>query len=111
VADPTAYLEGGPCNGTLHAITPNEADSGEIICKGGLYKNPEQGAHSHGGIVFKYAGKVPSTKPAITTPQALKGWQSLRKSINRGMPSALDYSQHRTTAALRELRRARKVRV
>jgi hypothetical protein len=44
-------------------------------------------------------------------PHALGGWKALRKSINKGMPEALGYSQHVTTRTLRSLAKARKVRL
>ncbi len=115
MADSTAYLEGGPCNGKTRTITPAEADAGQIYCKGALYQNPEKGLHHGPSIVFKYAGAAPSsgtgTGPNINAPQALGGWKALRKSVNKGMPGALDYSQHVTARTLRTLSRARKVRL
>jgi len=53
------------------------------------------------------------TQPSGTldAPQAMKGWQSIRKAVNRGMPAALGNAEHVTAASLRTLHRARKVRL
>lgn len=42
---------------------------------------------------------------------AHSGWQSLRKTFNRNMPSALRKSEKHTAAALRAISRGRKVRL
>lgn len=105
-----AYLVGGPCDGTTHTITAAEADQGEIVCKGGLYKNPYTGQHHNGDLVFKYAGKANTTGGAIKAAKAHHGWADVRKSVNHHMPAALRKSQHNTQAALRSLHRGRKVR-
>lgn len=46
----------------------------------------------------------------IKAPHALSGWKALRKSVNQGMPRALNQSQKARHAALRSLSRAHKVR-
>jgi hypothetical protein len=111
VADPKVYLKGGPCGGTTRTLTPAQADTGELTCKGALYKNPETGAHHNGAIVFDYAGDAPTVGGTLHTPHTHKGWQDMRHSLNANMPKALRSSQHTTTAALRVLARARKVRI
>lgn len=104
-----AYLEGGPCDGTTQRLPITNLNSYTITCKGGLYKQPNPPRNHGRDIVFAYAGKAASG--SVKAPQALGGWKALRKSINRGMPEALSYSQHVTTAALRTLSKSRKVRL
>jgi hypothetical protein len=104
------YLKGGPCGGTTRNLTPAEADTGELVCKKSIYRNPETGAHHGGAIVFDYAGDAPTAGGTLSTPHTHKGWQDMRHSINVNLPKALRHSQHTTSAALRALGRARKVR-
>ena len=108
-----AYLEGGPCAGTLHTITPAEGDTGTIICKQHVYKVVSPSQLHNGHPVFKDSGKVPAPPPptVLKAPHALGGWKQLRKSINHGMPAALDHSQHVNAASLRSLHRAGKVMI
>lgn len=111
MAADTAYLKGGPCHGTTRKITTAESDTGEIVCKGALYVN--QGEHRHGDIVFNYVGKAPSAAPPpkLKAPQALRGWRDMQRSVNTHLPAALHTSKRAHRAALRELRRASKVRL
>lgn len=106
-----AYLEGGKCDGVRHKITSGERTYGSIECRGGLYVITVPAKLHHGDRIFKYAGKAinPGTTGTLDAPQALKGWQALRKSINKGMPATLAHSQRVNKATLRTLRRARKV--
>lgn len=111
MATGVAYLEGGPCAGTTHKLTPAEADEGQLVCKGGLYTNPEQGQLHNGDVVFEYAGDAPGTPASVNAPRAHKGWHELRRSMNTNWPHALRDSEKLTRAALRSLHRARKVRL
>jgi hypothetical protein len=104
------YLKGGPCGGTTRNLTPAEADTGELVCKKALYKNPYTGAHHKGAIVFDYAGDAPGSGGSVKSPHTHKGWHDLRHSVNVNMPHSIRKSQHSTHAALRALARARKVR-
>lgn len=59
----------------------------------------------------RYANETSNVSPTLSAPHALGGWKALRKSINRGMPDALNYSQRLNKQSLRSLARARKVRL
>jgi len=59
----------------------------------------------------QYANGQNPPAGTLNAPQALAGWQSLRRSINRGMPQTLDHAQRVNGQTLRTLSRARKVRV
>lgn len=59
-------------------------------------------------IDLRFQGGPP---PTLKAPQALRGWSDLQRSVNRALPHALTGSQHARSAALRELRRARRVRL
>lgn len=113
MADVIVYLEGGPCDGTNHILTVAEGDEGTVVCKGGYYHVTNPVRIHNGDAIYAYAGKVPKPPPPPTlkAPHALGGWKALRKSVNRGMPDALHYSQGLNTAALRSLARARRVRL
>lgn len=108
-----AYLQGGKCDGKRHKITSGEKTYGSIECKGGLYLITTPPKLHKGDRIFKYIGKAinPGTSGSISAPHALKGWQALRKSINRGMPDTLSHSQRLSRATLRTLHRARKVKL
>jgi hypothetical protein len=110
----TAYLEGGPCAGKTRKITAAESDSGTIICQGETYSNADGAHRPNGDIIFKYAPALAGGSGGTQTlkaPQALKGWKSIRKAWNQTLPTALQYSTRGNKAALRSLRRARKVRL
>lgn len=49
--------------------------------------------------------------PTLKAPQALRGWGDIQRAVNRHLPAALHASQQHRHAALRELRRARRVRL
>ena len=49
--------------------------------------------------------------PTLKAPQALRGWHDMQRSVNRHLPAALHASKRAHRAALRELRRASKVRL
>ena len=104
------YLKGGPCNGKTRTLTPAEADTGELVCKSSLYKNPETGAHHNGAIVFDYAGVAPGQGATVKAAHAHSGWRDVRHSVNHNMPGALRRSEKHMAAALRSLSHARKVR-
>ena len=106
-----AYLQGGPCDGTRHLLTVAEADSDTVICKSSYYRNISSGHRPNGDIIFDYAGKVENPAPTLKAPQALKGWKDMQRSINHTMPSSLQASARSRNAALRQLARARKVRL
>jgi hypothetical protein len=113
VAVVIAYLQGGPCDGTTRTVTAAELDANLLLCKGGNYANIPPHDHHDGHPVWIYIGRNPTDKPPpkLKATQALGGWAALRKSINRGMPAALTYSQHVTSKSLHTLARARKVRI
>jgi hypothetical protein len=104
-------LQGGPCDGNTGDLTPAIDDSGQITCKGGLYKRTSPVQVSGGREVFKFAGKAPTTDGGGGTPHTHSGWNDLRKSFNKHMPRDLRASHRMTSAALRSLSRARKVRL
>ena len=56
------------------------------------------------------AGQM-SGSSAVRAPKAHGGWAALRVTFNHAMPKALHDSQRTTTAALRTLQKARKVRL
>lgn len=49
--------------------------------------------------------------PTLKAPQALQGWHGLQVAVNRRLPAAIHASQKHRHAALRQLNRARKVRI
>jgi hypothetical protein len=110
-AQPQAYLKGGPCDGKTVDLTPAEADSASIYCKGAWYRNPGTGKRHNGALIFYFAGKAPTPGGPIKAAKAHHGWADVRKSVNRHMPHALSASQRNTRAALRTLHRARRVRI
>lgn len=117
MAADTAYLEGGPCAGTTHKITAAESDTGEIVCKGGLYKNPEKGQLHHGDIVFKYAGPAPTSgssgsgsNPAQYAPHVYKAWSDLQRGTNRNVPSVLRRVEIAERRVLQRLAHRRRMR-
>jgi hypothetical protein len=112
VADqPQAYLSGGPCDGQTVDLSPAEADSASIYCKGAWYRNPGTGKRRNGALIFNFAGKVPTAAGPLKAAKAHHGWSDVRKSVNQHMPHALSASQRNARAALRTLNRARRVRV
>jgi hypothetical protein len=115
VAASRIYLQGGPCNGrTVSADRIVGGLVAYIKCDGGYYVVDPGKHRPNGNLIFKYSGTSapkPPSGPNPNAPQALKGWKAIRKAVNRGMPSALTYSQRHTSAALRTLHRARKVRL
>ena len=107
---PTAYLEGGPCDGTSRKMTAEELRTGVITCKGATYKlsNATHGTDD----VFKYKAPTPSGPPPSTTLSSAamhKGWADLQHSVNKKLPAALSESKRLRADALRSLHRARKV--
>jgi hypothetical protein len=112
VASDTAYLEGGPCAGTTHTITAAESDTGEIVCKGALYRNIYSTKRHNGDLIFKFAGKASTGGTgtgALPAPRAHKGWSDMQRSVNHHWPRAMSRSEHQLRAAWRSLGRARKV--
>ena len=108
------YLQGGPCNGKTVPLTPQDADQGQLVCGGDIYKNPYTGQRRRGLLVFKDAGPVPTSGGGGSSshaPRAHSGWNDLRRTLNRDMPKALRTSEANTAAALRSLSRARRVRL
>lgn len=109
------YLTGGPCNGRTVSSDRIEGDLVAYIpCGGGYYVVDGTKRRPNGDLIFRYWGTTkpgPPAGPGLNAVQALSGWKALRKSINRGMPDAIRYSQRGTRAALRSLTRARKVKL
>lgn len=109
------YLQGGPCDG--RTVSANRIVGGVvayIACGGGFYVLDDGKHRPNGDVIFKYSGKTqpgPPPGPGLDATQALKGWKALRKSVNKGMPQALNYAQRGNHAALRSLSRARKVKL
>lgn len=108
---PTAYLEGGPCDGTSRKMTAEELRTGVITCKGATYDltNAVHGTDD----VFRY--QAPETSGGtgsgtVKAARAHKGWTDLQHSVNQGWPAALRRSSKLNRAALRSLARTRKVK-
>lgn len=59
-------------------------------------------------INLMFAG---GTQPTLKAPQALKGWADMQKQINHRLPNTLNESARIRRHALRQLDRARKVRL
>lgn len=104
-------LQGGPCDGDTGDLDPNIDSTGQLVCKGGLYKRVLPAKVVSGREVFKYAGKADTGGGAVKAAKAHGGWSDVRKSVNRHMPHALSRSQRNTRAALQALHRARRVRL
>ena len=109
----SVYLEGGPCNGKIVPLTPAEADTGELVCGGDLYKNPYTGQKHGRYLVFIDAGKAPSSGGGggtVRAPHALNAWADLRRTINEGLPTMLRTTSRLNHATSRALARKRRVR-
>ena len=106
-----AYLEGGKCDKTRHRITSAEADEGVLACKGGLYRFGDYGQRSNGDIIAKYAGPVTQTGTGVKAAHAHQGYADIQRSVNTVMPVSLSNARHSTSAALRKLERARKIKI
>jgi hypothetical protein len=104
-----AYLEGGPCDKKTVKLTPAESDSGELVCKDGLYKNPEQGELHDGSVVFKYAGKYSQGVGVQRVPDSLRAWRDMRHAYNHKLPRDLHEADKLRRRTLQELARVRKV--
>lgn len=61
--------------------------------------------------VYVYDALANRPAPSLKAPQALRGWKDLQHSVNHKMPAALRASAHYRHAALRQLRKARKVKL
>jgi hypothetical protein len=111
-----AFLKGGPCDGKTVSLTAAEADTGEIVCGGHLYRNPETGARHNGAIIFNDTGTAPGpggvggVTGGETATHAHKGWNDIQRSVNRNLPTAVSHMARLNRAALRALPRRRKVR-
>ena len=108
----SVYLQGGPCNGKVATLTPAEADTGELVCGGDLYKNPYTGQHHGGHLVFIDAGKAPAPgggSGGVRAPHALSAWGDLRNQVNAGLPTMLKTVGTLNRDAARTLARRRRV--
>ena len=106
------YLKGGPCDGkTVSADQIHGGLVAYIACGGGFYTDAGT-QRPDGDEIFSYAGKTAPGPPGDDgTPHTHSGWQSLRKTVNHHGPKALHDAHNTTNAALRNLARARKVRL
>lgn len=114
MAGVVVYLNGGPCDGTNKNLTQKQFNSHKTKCGGSTYTyDPTLTANFELPVFSTSAdtGKAAGGASSLKAPQALKGWQALRKSVNKSMPSALRSSRKASTSALRSLSRARKVRL
>ena len=103
-------LKGGPCDGKIGTMSPEVEQSGQLTCQDHVYKRTGQLSSGVPREIFQDHGAVPKPKQSVSTPHAHHGWQSLRKSINHTMPSALRKASKSQAAALRSLGRASRVR-
>ena len=112
MAETTAYLKGGPCDGKTQVVAVKGKPPLFVTCSDGFYNITKPRSYHGGNVVYKYAGKAPVPPPPakLGAPHALGGWKALRKSVNKGMPHALTYSQKLTRQSLRSLGHSRKVR-
>ena len=67
------------------------------------------GSPSFGAVFVDDVRSGPPGK--IKAPQALRAWADMQKSVNRHMPAALRQSERSRKAALRNLRRIRRVKL
>lgn len=107
------YLNGGPCDGTTKNLTQKQYDSKVTTCKNTVYKYDPAAGQGFELPVFSSSdtyGAPSGSGGILRGPHALSGWKALRRSVNKGMPEALNASQRSRRAALRSLSRARKVR-
>lgn len=108
----TAWLEGGPCDGTQKKLTATQFQSGHTTCSGQTYI--KTGAKLPGENVYVFAyqdnASTGSAGSSMVAPKTHHGWNSLRQTFNHVMPSTLRKSQHATDAALRSLAKLPKVR-
>jgi hypothetical protein len=118
VATSRVYLKGGPCDGKT--VSANQIVGGlvaYIACGGGYYELDSGQTRPNGDPIFAYSGKTKPQPPSgggpqnINAPKALHGWKSLRKSVNKSWPKALNYMEHGNNAALRSLGRSPKVKL
>ena len=105
----TYYLQGGPCNGQTGTVGTGPS-SLTIVCGGHNYRQTEN-TRPNGDVIYLDAGAVGGKPSSLKAPQALKGWKDLQRSINHTMPASLQASARSRNAALRQLARARKVRL
>ena len=113
MAGVVVYLNGGPCDGTEKTLTAKQYASKVTTCKNIVYKYDAAAGKSFELPVFSSQdsnGAPADVGGLLKGPHALSGWKALRKSVNRGMPEALNVMEKSRHAALRSLRRASKVR-
>lgn len=115
MASSNVYLQGGPCDGrTVSADRIVGGLVAYIECGGGYYVLADGVTRANGDIVFKWSGKTQPGPPGGSgggTPHTHAGWNSIRKSVNKHLPRDLRASHRMTSAALRSLSRARRVRL
>lgn len=107
------YLNGGPCNGTNKTLTDAEYATQETTCKGTVYRYDPQAGVGFELPVFSSAdayGQRGGGPATIHDPQTLGGWNAIRRSVNKHLPSTLRESQAAGQRARRSLAKARRVR-
>lgn len=109
MADYQVLLVGGPCDKRIKKLTPDEFASGETTCSGAVYVY--DGVTRPTGSLPHFTYRPGAPPPGVKAPRAHKGWNSLRDTFNTTMPKSLRASQHSTSAALRTLQKARKVKL
>jgi hypothetical protein len=109
VADFYAYLEGGPCDGTRHKLTPAEGDTGTVICKGAVYEPSNPATHHDGDVVYSYRPKVTPETSGSVPPQGIHAYNHFARSVAHTLPTSLRRSRIIQAQALRRLRVPRKL--
>jgi hypothetical protein len=96
------HLLGALQDGAPYDLTPEQAGLvGEDLVS--------WGSSTWGHIYF---GEIQSGQGVgVGAPKAHKGWAAIGRSVNKTMPDAIDSSRRTTSAALRTLAKARKVRL
>ena len=107
------YLQGGPCNG--RSVPDTEIQGGlvgYVVCQGADYINSGK-RRPNGELIFTYSASgvpQPPSTSGPTAPHALKGWNDLRKTVNRGLPTMLRTVGKLNAETSRSLGRRRRVR-
>ena len=113
MAETTAYLEGGPCDGKTQVVAVTGKAPLFVTCSDGFYNITKPHRYHNGDLVYTYAGIAPVPPPAgsVKAARLHKGYADLQHSVNVNMPTALTSAHRNLAAGLRSVHRARKVRI
>jgi hypothetical protein len=85
-------------------LTAADADQGDLVCRGGLYKNPYTGQRHRGNLVFIYAGQAPvAGSGGADEPRGHKGWNDFAKAMSKNVPTHLQRARMIRLHTLRKM--------